>query len=71
MRIAILGVGSIGGVLVGALSETEVGLLCVSRGGTAAALRLGLVIHTPEGVIEMISPDRYEVLDNEEGPILE
>jgi len=71
MRIAILGVGSVGGVLVGALAETEVGLLCVSKGGTAAALRLGLVIHTPEGAIEMIAPDRYGVLDSEGGPIPE
>ncbi|MDP7003420.1 MAG: 2-dehydropantoate 2-reductase [Candidatus Thalassarchaeaceae archaeon] len=71
MRIAILGVGSVGGVLVGALSETEVGLLCVSRGGTVASLRLGLAIHEPEGAIEMISPDRYDVLDSEEGPIPE
>jgi 2-dehydropantoate 2-reductase len=28
-----------------------------------------LVIHTPEGAIEMVSPDSYDVLDSEEGPI--
>jgi 2-dehydropantoate 2-reductase len=28
-----------------------------------------LVIHTPEGAIEMVSPDRYDVIDSEEGPI--
>ena len=69
MRIAVLGVGSVGGVLVGALADTEVGLLCVSRGETAASLRVGLVIHTPEGAIEMVSPDRYDVLGTEEGPV--
>ncbi len=69
MRIAILGVGSVGGVLVGALADTQVGLLCVSRGETVASLRVGLVIHTPEGAIEMVSPDRYDVIDSEEGPI--
>jgi 2-dehydropantoate 2-reductase len=69
MRIAVLGVGSVGGLLVGALADTEVGLLCVSRGETAASLRVGLVIHTPEGAIEMVSPDSYDVLDSEEGPI--
>lgn len=69
MRIAVLGVGSVGGVLVGALADTQVGLLCVSRGETVASLRVGLVIHTPEGAIEMVSPDRYDVIDSEEGPI--
>jgi len=69
MRIAVLGVGSVGGVLVGALADTEVGLLCVSRGETASSLRVGLVVHTPEGAIEMVSPDRYDVLDSEEGPV--
>ncbi len=69
MRIAILGVGSVGGVLVGALADTQVGLLCVSRGETVTSLRVGLVIHTPEGAIEMVSPDRYDVIDSEEGPI--
>lgn len=69
MRIAVLGVGSVGGVLVGALADTQVGLLCVSRGETVTSLRVGLVIHTPEGAIEMVSPDRYDVIDSEEGPI--
>jgi len=69
MRIAILGVGSLGGVLVGSLSDTEAELLCVSRGETAASLELGLVVHSPEGAIEMVPSDRYEVVDSEVGPI--
>ena len=69
MRIGILGVGSIGGVLLGSLADTGASLLCVSRGRTAEALRLGLVLHTPEGAMEMVPPERYRVLDSEEGPV--
>ena len=70
MRVAILGIGSIGGVILAGLADTEVELVAVSRGSTAQALSSeGLVIHTPEGVIESIPPDRYELVDSESGPL--
>ncbi len=69
MKIGILGVGSIGGTLLGSLADTGASLLCVSRGRTADTLRLGLVLHTPEGTMEMVPPGRYRVLDSEEGPV--
>ena len=65
MRIAIVGVGSIGGVLVGCLADTDARILCVSRGQTASNLRDGLVVINPEGAMEAIPPDRYEVMDSE------
>ena len=72
MRIAILGVGSIGGVVLGALSDTDADLVAVSRGQAASNLEMvGLILHTPEGSIEMIPPDRFTVVDSQEGPISE
>ena len=70
MRVAILGIGSIGGVILAGLADTELELVAVSRGSTAQVLSSeGLVIHTPEGVIESIPPDRYELVDSESGPL--
>ena len=72
MRIAVLGVGSIGGVVLGALSDTDADLVAVSRGQAASNLEMiGLILHTPEGSIEMIPPDRFSVVDSQEGPIPE
>ena len=72
MRIAVLGVGSIGGVVLGALSDADVDLVAVSRGQAASNLEMiGLILHTPEGTIEMIPPDRFSVIDSQSGPIPE
>ncbi len=71
MRIAILGVGSVGGVLLGCLSDTDSEIVCVSRGSTAESLEAGLTLHTPEGTVEMIPGERYVVLDSESGPLPE
>ena len=72
MRIAVLGVGSIGGVVLGALSDTNTDLVAVSRGQAASNLEMiGLILHTPEGSIEMIPPERFTVADSQEGPIPE
>ena len=44
MRIAILGVGSIGGLVLGALSDTDADLVAVSRGQAASNLEMvGLI----------------------------
>tara|TARA_B100001250_G_scaffold74738_1_gene61080 strand:+ start:441 stop:1391 length:951 start_codon:yes stop_codon:yes gene_type:complete len=70
MRIAILGVGSIGSVILGCLADTDAELVAVCRGKRLEELSdEGLVIHSPEGVIEVIPPDRYHILDSESGPI--
>jgi len=71
LKIAILGVGSVGGVLLGCLSDSDSDIICVSRGVTAKSLESGLTLHTPEGTIEMIPGERYVVLDSESGPLPE
>ena len=72
LRIAIIGVGSIGGIVLGALADTDVDIVCVSRGNTSANLsELGLVLHTPEGSIEVVPSERYLLVDSNSGPISE
>ena len=71
MRIAILGVGSLGGVLAGSLAESEADLVCVSRGRTAELLKSGLTLFTPEGSVEMMPGGRYLLIDSEKGPLNE
>ena len=72
MRIAVLGVGSIGGVLLGALSDTDCDLVAISRGSSANNLSsMGLVLYSPEGPIEAIPPERFETFDSESGPVPE
>ncbi|MEE3270145.1 MAG: 2-dehydropantoate 2-reductase [Candidatus Thermoplasmatota archaeon] len=72
MRIAILGVGSIGGVLLGALSDTNTELVAVARGRSSRVLsQIGLVLHMPEGSIEAIPPERFNTFDSESGPLPE
>tara|TARA_B100000945_G_scaffold316280_1_gene316892 strand:+ start:274 stop:1224 length:951 start_codon:yes stop_codon:yes gene_type:complete len=71
LRIAVLGVGSIGAVLVGCLSDTDAEIVCVSRGRTAEIISSGIALHTPEGSVEMIPGERYVLLDSEKGPIQE
>tara|TARA_B100000029_G_scaffold176484_1_gene173790 strand:- start:1205 stop:2155 length:951 start_codon:yes stop_codon:yes gene_type:complete len=72
VRIAVLGVGSIGGVLLGALSDTDCDLVAISRGNSASNLSsMGLVLFSPEGPIEAIPPERFETIDSESGPVPE
>ena len=37
LRVAIIGVGSIGGIILGAMADTDVDIVCVSRGSTAVS----------------------------------
>ncbi|MEC7720626.1 MAG: 2-dehydropantoate 2-reductase [Candidatus Thermoplasmatota archaeon] len=72
MKIAVLGVGSIGGVILGALSDTDCDLVAISRGNSASNLSsMGLVLYSPEGPIEAIPPERFETIDSESGPVPE
>ena len=64
MRICVLGTGSIGSLILGALCSTEHDLVAVSRGETAMRLSTeGLVIHRHDGPIDMIPPTRFTVID--------
>lgn len=72
MKIAVLGIGSIGGVILGALSDTDCDLVAISRGNSASNLSsMGLVLYSPEGPIEAIPPERFETIDSESGPVPE
>ncbi len=71
MKIAILGVGSIGGVILGSLADSEAELVCVSRGVSHEFLERGLTLFRPEGLVEMIPRDRYSLFDGENGPLPE
>ena len=69
MRVAILGTGSLGGVIAGCLADAGADLVCVSRGRTAKVLKEGMVIFTPEGTVEMIPGESYVLIDSEKGPL--
>lgn len=70
MKVAIVGVGSIGGIILGALADTDAEIICISRGNTSASLsQLGLVLHTPEGSIEVVPSERYTLVDSNSGPL--
>tara|TARA_B100000965_G_scaffold50578_2_gene37345 strand:- start:63286 stop:64236 length:951 start_codon:yes stop_codon:yes gene_type:complete len=69
MRVAILGTGSLGGVIAGCLADAGADLVCVSRGRTAKILKEGMVIFTPEGTVEMIPGESYVLIDSEKGPL--
>jgi len=72
MRIAVLGVGAIGGVLLGSLSDTDCDLVAISRGSSANKLSsMGLILYSPEGPIEAIPPERFITFDSESGPVPE
>ena len=70
MRIAILGVGSIGGVVLGALS-IPMQSRCSIPWSSSEQSRNGWSDFILWGSIEMIPPDRFTVVDSQEGPISE
>ncbi len=70
LRIAILGIGSIGGMLLGALADSEAELIAVSRGYMASQIsERGLTLNTPEGTVEHFPSELFTVIDSESGPI--
>jgi len=70
MRIAILGIGSIGGIFLGALADSDAELIAVSRGLQASKIsEWGLTLHTPEGTVEHFPPNSFTVFDSDSGPI--
>ncbi len=68
MKIGILGVGSIGGAILGCLTDSDSELVCVSRGASHEFLESGLTLFTPEGSVEMIPRESYSLYDSENGP---
>lgn len=70
LRIAILGIGSIGGILLGALADSDAELIAVSRGDMASQISgRGLTINTPEGTVEHFPSELFTVFDSESGPL--
>ena len=70
LRIAILGIGSIGGMLLGALADSDAQLIAVSRGYMASQIsERGLTLNTPEGTVEHFPSELFTVIDSESGPI--
>ncbi|RJU84431.1 MAG: 2-dehydropantoate 2-reductase [Candidatus Poseidoniales archaeon] len=70
LRIAILGIGSIGGMLLGALADSGVELIAVSKGYMASQIsERGLTLNTPEGTVEHFPSELFTVIDSESIPI--
>jgi 2-dehydropantoate 2-reductase len=72
MRVAVLGVGAIGGLIAARLARAGCEVLLCARGETAQALQaVGLLLETPDGRTLALAPDRWTVLDtaSEEIPV--
>lgn len=66
MRIAILGVGSIGSLIAAQLAKTDADLLLYTRGANGEALATnGLLFTNLEGEIEHFPADRWVVFEGE------
>lgn len=70
MRVAILGVGAIGGLMSARLARSGCEVLLCARGETAQALdAVGLLLETPDGRSLALAPDRWTVLDTNQEEI--
>ena len=70
MRVAVLGVGAIGGLVASRLARAGCEVLLCARGETAQALEaVGLLLDTPDGRTIALAPDRWTVLDTTQGEI--
>ena len=64
MRVAVLGVGAIGGLVASRLARAGCEVLLCARGETAQALEaVGLLLDTPDGRTVALAPDRWTVFD--------
>jgi len=67
MRVAVLGVGAIGGLVASRLARAGCEVLLCARGETAQALEaVGLLLDTPDGRTVALAPDRWTVFDTNE-----
>ncbi|MDG1524494.1 MAG: 2-dehydropantoate 2-reductase [Candidatus Thalassarchaeaceae archaeon] len=70
MRVAVLGVGAIGGLIASRLARSGCEVLLCARGETAQALdAVGLLLYTPDGRTIALAPDRWTVFDTNIGDI--
>ena len=70
MRVAVLGVGAIGGLVAARMARAGCEVLLCSRGETAQALdAVGLLLATPDGRTLALAPDRWAVFDTNEEEI--
>jgi 2-dehydropantoate 2-reductase len=70
-RIAILGVGAIGGLLAARLAESEAEIVLIARGETAATLTIdGLHLMNLDGSMEHYGAARYITVDSEDSVAL-
>ena len=70
MRVAVLGVGAIGGLIASRLARAGSEVLLCARGETAQALEaVGLLLDTPDGRTIALAPDRWTVLDTNQQDI--
>ncbi len=70
MRVAVLGVGAIGGLVASRLARAGCDVLLCARGETAQALdAVGLLLDTPDGRTIALAPDRWTVFDTNQQEI--
>ncbi len=70
MRVAVLGVGAIGGLIASRLARSGCEVLLCARGETAQALgAVGLLLYTPDGRTIVLAPDQWTVFDTNLGDI--
>ena len=70
MRVAVLGVGAIGGLVASRLARAGCEVLLCARGETAQALdAVGLLLDTPDGRTVALAPDRWTVMDTNQEEI--
>jgi 2-dehydropantoate 2-reductase len=70
MRVAVLGVGAIGGLVASRLARAGCEVLLCARGETAQALdAVGLLLDTPDGRTIALAPDCWTVLDTNQQEI--
>lgn len=70
MRVAVIGVGAIGGLFASRLARSGCEVLLCARGDTAQALEaVGLLLDTPDGRTIALAPDRWTVFDTNQPDI--
>jgi 2-dehydropantoate 2-reductase len=66
VRVAVLGVGAIGGLVAARLATTDADLVLYARGDTARMLAsVGLRLEVADGKVEQVLPDRWVVSEGE------
>jgi len=70
MRVAVLGVGAIGGLVAARLAKAGAELLLCARGEMAQALSaVGMLLEKPDGRTVALSPDRWHVAETSENEV--